>query len=161
MPKQPECIDCRAEGITTRRPAPFPGKRCATHNREVKRKRSERAWAKRIEETYGITADDYAEILAFQGGVCAICRVARGVVKRMAVEHDHATGFTRGICCGSCNALIARGRDDPEFFERAAEYLRNPPAQQVIGERVAPISGTDAEKYRGGKPRRRRRRKRK
>lgn len=158
---EPICIDCKAEGVQTRRPAPHPGKRCATHHRLVKRKRSEGAWAKRLEATYGVTPGEYAEIVELQGGACAICTTARGVTKRLALDHDHSTGYPRGALCGSCNVMIGRGRDDPEFFERAAEYLRNPPARQVVGERVVPIHGTDAEKYRGGKPRKRRTRRRK
>lgn len=158
---EPICIDCKAEGIQTRRPAPHPGKRCATHHRLMKRKRSEGSWARRIEATYGITAEEYAEVTAFQGGVCACCQVARGVAKRLSVDHSHKDGCYRGNLCGSCNVAIGRGRDDPEYFRRIADYLENPPAQQVLGRRVAPIHGTSAEKYRGGKPRKRRTRRKK
>lgn len=154
--KKKECKTCIEEGITTGRPAPHPGPRCSSHHRERKRATSEGAWAKRIEETYGISAEEYFLIIEHQGGVCAICRTARGVVKRLAVDHSHSTGQPRGAICGSCNALLGRGRDDPEFFRRAADYLEDPPAVHVIGERVAPIFGTDAEKYRGGKPRKKR-----
>lgn len=142
--------------MTTRRPAPHPGPRCATHHREFKRSKSETAWAKRIETTYGITAEEFQAILEYQGGVCAICRTARGVTKRLSLDHSHATGQPRGAICGSCNNLLGRGRDDPEFFRRAADYLEDPPAVHVIGERVAPIHGTEAEKYGGGRRRKRR-----
>lgn len=161
MAKKRECKDCLEEGITTGRPAPHPGPRCATHHRARKRATSEGAWAKRIEETYGITAEEYAEVLDYQGGVCAICQVARGVAKRLSVDHRHSNGTVSGLLCGSCNNLLGRGRDDPEFFRRAANYLEDPPAPNVIGDRVAPIHGTDKEKYRGGKPRKRRTRRKK
>lgn len=140
--------------MSTVRPAPHPGKRCATHHRLLKRKRSESAWAKRIEATYGVTAEEFAAILEHQGGVCAICQIARGVTKRLSLDHSHATGQPRGAICGSCNALLGRGRDDPEFFRRAADYLEDPPAKHVIGERVAPIHGTEAERYNSRKKRR-------
>ena len=158
---EPICKDCKSEGVQTRRPAPHPGPRCATHHRARKRATSEGAWAKRILETYGVTVDEYRAIVDYQGGVCAICQIAKGVVKRLAVDHSHATGQPRGALCGSCNNLLGRGRDDPEFFRRAADYLEDPPAVHVIGERVAPIFGTEAEKYRGGKPRKRRTRRKK
>lgn len=161
MAKKRECKICLEEGITTGRPAPHPGPRCYSHHREVKRKRSEGAWAKRIEETYGITAEDYAKVLEYQDGTCAICRVARGVAKRLSVDHRHSDGSISGLLCGSCNNLLGRGRDDPEFFRRAANYLEDPPAPHVIGKRVAPIHGTDKEKYRGGRPRKRRTRRKK
>lgn len=156
---EPICKDCKAEGVQTRRPAPHPGPRCATHHRARKRATSEGAWAKRIEATYGLTREDYFALLEYQGGTCAICKVARGVVKRLSVDHRHSNGTVSGLLCGSCNNLLGRGRDDPEFFRRAADYLEDPPAVHVIGERVAPIFGTEAEKYRGGKPRKKRRRK--
>lgn len=148
------CVDCRAEGVTTNRPAPFPGPRCATHNRAVKRKRSDTAWAKRIEATYGVTAEEFQLILEYQGGVCAICQKAKGIKKRLSLDHSHTDGQPRGALCGSCNALLGRGRDDPEFFRRAADYLEDPPAKHVIGERVAPIHGTEAERYNSRKKRR-------
>lgn len=158
---EPICKDCKAEGVQTRRPAPHPGPRCATHFRLQKRTRSEGAWAKRIEATYGLTREDYFALLEYQGGTCAICKVARGVAKRLSVDHRHSNGTVSGLLCGSCNNLLGRGRDDPEFFRRAADYLEDPPAVHVIGERVAPIFGTEAEKYRGGKPRKRRTRRKK
>ena len=44
-----------------------------------------------VERTYGLTAEQYDALLARQGGRCAICR-ARPKSKRLAVDHDHATG---------------------------------------------------------------------
>jgi hypothetical protein len=35
--------------------------------------------------------------------------------------------------------MLGHGRDDPEFFIRAAWYLRDPPARQIVGLRIAPI----------------------
>mgnify|MGYP000052924375 CR=1 FL=1 len=132
------CIDCAAEGVTTKRPAPHPGPRCATHHRLVRGERRDRAWAKRIEATYGITTDEYWAILAHQGGVCPLCRRAKGVARRLAVEHDHASGEVRAIACGPCNKILGHARDDIEFFRRCVDYLENPPARAVIGRRVVP-----------------------
>ena len=159
MAKKRECKDCLEEGITTGRPAPHPGPRCATHHRARKRATSEGAWAKRIEETYGITAEEYYAIHEAQGGRCYICQRANGNVRRLAVDHDHDTGLVRGLLCKPCNRnVLGHARDDIEYFERAIAYLQSPPAQQVLGERVAPIHGTEAEKT---KPRKRRTRKKK
>ena len=132
------CVDCVAEGVTTKRPAPHPGPRCSTHHRQVRRERGDRAWAKRIEATYGITADEYRAILAHQGGVCPLCRRAKGVARRLAVEHDHASGEVRAVACGPCNKILGHARDDIEFFRRCIDYLENPPARAVIGRRVVP-----------------------
>ena len=159
MAKKRECKTCLEEGITTNRPAPYPGPRCYSHHRVRKRATSEGAWAKRIEETYGITAEEYYEIYEAQGGYCYICRRANGKSKRLSVDHDHKDGLVRGLLCLRCNKhTLGNARDEIEYFERAIEYLKNPPARQVVGERVAPIHGTEAEKT---KPRKRRARRKK
>lgn len=45
-----------------------------------------------------------------------------------------------------CNKYtLGWARDCIEFFKRAIEYLLNPPAVQVLGERIAPV---EADKLR-------------
>lgn len=89
---------------------------------------------------YGLTADEYELIKTQQGGVCAICRRHNGSSKALAVDHDHVTGIVRGLLCGMCNKnVLGHLRDDPEAFMRGCDYLNNPPAVQVLGERIAPI----------------------
>lgn len=142
------CVDCLREGITTRRPTPWPGPRCATHHNAKTRERSSGAWGARILATYGISPAEYWRIYEFQGGRCYICQRATGKVKRLSVDHDHKTGIVRGLLCTMCNKYtLGWARDCIEFFQRAIEYLRNPPAVQVVGERVAPI---EADKVRSG-----------
>ena len=137
---QKRCIDCEKAGITSKRKTPHPGPRCATHHRQVRKARRSRTHEKWILETYGLTLAEYDAIHAHQGGKCFICQRATGERKRLSVDHDHQTGYTRGLLCLRCNRnILGHARDDIAFFERAIEYLRNPPAQQVIGERVAPI----------------------
>lgn len=134
------CVDCKAEGIKSRRKTPWPGPRCATHHRVTKQTRSTGTWAARILATYGITDDEYWEIYEFQGGRCYICQRANGKHKRLSVDHDHKTGIVRGLLCTMCNKYtLGWARDCIDFFKRAIEYLTNPPAVQVIGERIAPI----------------------
>lgn len=90
-------------------------------------------------ETYGITEEEYWEIYEHQEGYCYICRRANGRRKRLSVDHCHATGMVRGLLCTSCNRnVLGHLRDDPAALERAAEYLRTPPAPQAIGVRITP-----------------------
>ncbi|ALH46909.1 endonuclease VII [Mycobacterium phage Theia] len=146
--KQVVCKDCIEEGITTiRKPAttkagkPVPGKRCVTHERARKARTKDAAWERRLMETYGITAKEYWMIYEFQGGKCYICQRATGKGrKKLSVDHDHNTGFVRGLLCGPCNRdVVGHLRDDPEAFQRGADYLKFPPAIAVIGRRIAPI----------------------
>ena len=133
------CIDCLDEGIDTKRKAPHPGPRCATHHRIKRRARSTNTWSAHIWETYGITEEEYWEIYEHQDSHCFICRRANGKRKRLSVDHCHATGAVRGLLCTACNRnVLGHLRDSPESLERAAEYLRTPPAVQVIGLRITP-----------------------
>jgi len=80
---------------------------------------------------YGLASGEYDQIKAAQGGKCFICQRATGAARALAVDHDHATGFVRGLLCGVCNKMLGHSRDDIEFFERAIDYLNNPPAQAM------------------------------
>lgn len=123
------CKDCSPG---SKRPAPEEGPRCATHWRQEKKRRSKASHEKRVQKVYGMSDGDYDKLYAFQGGRCAICRRATGASKRLAVDHDHKTELVRGLCCSVCNSMLAHSRDDPEFFERAKNYLLEPPARMLL-----------------------------
>lgn len=84
-----------------------------------------------LRSKYGVTVEDYARMLAEQGGVCAICQRPERVRARgsdrprlLSVDHDHATGEVRGLLCHACNTAIGHLAEDPALFARAVEYLR-------------------------------------
>jgi len=141
-----QCKDCAPTTPSKRRAAPHPGPRCATHHRAVKRQRSERAHGRRLESTFGITAEEYAALYEAQGGVCYICLRANGKTKRLAVDHDHelAKGHPhpddqacryclRGLACGWCNyEVLGRLGDNPATYRRIASSLETPPARRLF-----------------------------
>lgn len=110
-----------------------PGPRCATCHRAVREARKEAAWAAGILKRYGITPEQYWALYEAQGGSCYICRRATGKVRRLAVDHDHATGWVRGLLCKPCNSILAHLRDDTLAAYRVFSYLQDPPAFDVIG----------------------------
>ncbi len=142
------CKDCVAEGITTVRKMAtkpdgtlHPGPRCVTHHRAKRKQARKQAHARRTENTYGISGEVYWELHVAQGGYCAICRKARGVVRNLAVDHDHklcddhppeqgCPRCIRGLLCSPCNTLI--GRYGVEALRRAIDYLENPPARKML-----------------------------
>lgn len=128
------CKDCKAEGISTLRPAPFPGPRCTTHHRVVVKTRKARQHERRVQDVYGLAPGDYDRLLAIQNGLCAICGPVsgrKGGTRRLSVDHDHVTGHVRGLLCMSCNDILGLYHDDPNVFIRGARYLLNPPAQDM------------------------------
>jgi len=88
-----------------------------------------------LQRRYGITAEEADEMLAAQGGTCAICEIEPAV----HVDHDHVSGRVRGMLCFNCNGGLGNFRDDPLFLYAAAEYVayhrairdrpRTPPAE--------------------------------
>lgn len=131
--KPKPCKDCQAAGRPLTRPAPHPGPRCATDHRAFRAAQKARTHDAMVQKTYGLGPGDYERLYEAQGGRCAVakCR-ATGKTKRLAVDHNHATGEVRGLLCGVHNQLIGYNQDSPEVFDSLAEYLRNPPARRVL-----------------------------
>ena len=129
MPGALACKDCGS----TSRALKAPGPRCATCQRARREATREAAWARGIMTRYGITPEQYWALYEAQGGTCYICQRATGKVRKLAVDHDHRSGFVRGLCCKPCNSTLALARDDVAFFDRAITYLITPPAFDVIG----------------------------
>lgn len=81
-----------------------------------------------LRKNFGISSAQFDEMLAAQGGVCAICerpeRAMRdGEPMSLAQDHDHATGKNRGILCGNCNKALGKFEDNPDFLRNAIVYL--------------------------------------
>lgn len=73
---------------------------------------------------YGITVEQRDELLAEQGGVCAICKTGTPPTKLgWVVDHCHSTGKVRGILCSPCNTLLGAARDNTQTLTNAIQYL--------------------------------------
>lgn len=82
----------------------------------------------RLKYDFGLTQEQYDEMFAEQGGVCAICgqpetAITRGEVIRLAVDHCHASGRVRQLLCAHCNHGLGHFRDSPERLRAAADYI--------------------------------------
>jgi hypothetical protein len=95
------------------------------------------ARADRLMSIFRITPAEYDQILTEQGGGCGICGRQPTPGKRHAVDHDHKTGFVRGLLCFMCNKRVLGARS-AEVLVKTAAYVTDPPARRVIGDRVAP-----------------------
>lgn len=138
------CIEC---GPGSRRVAKYPGPRCWSHHKQKQGTNKQARREKHVLETYGITEAEYQQIYEAQGGVCAGCRRAKGTGKyRLSVDHDHKLAeehdhpndkgcreCVRGLLCRSCNRdVLGHLRDEIDALYRFIEYLRNPPARDVL-----------------------------
>lgn len=73
----------------------------------------------KLKRDFGITYDEYKQILNEQEGRCAICgKTEEENGKMLAVDHNHETMKNRELLCSSCNILIG-------FIEKNKLDLRN------------------------------------
>lgn len=96
---------------------------------EAMRKWGQANWLKRraymLNYTYGITLEQYDELLKKQNDCCYICQKPEtDFGKKLAVDHDHSTGEIFGLLCHICNKIIIGKCRDPVIFNRASDYLK-------------------------------------
>ena len=81
-----------------------------------------------LRRRYGIGRPEFDELLAEQGGRCAIC----GGPEPQHVDHDHRNGWVRGILCFNCNGGLGQFTDDPKLLAGAYTYLKGTTWQRVL-----------------------------
>jgi hypothetical protein len=105
------------------------------HRNEVSRKfRASHPEAHRnyiLRTKYNMTQQDYDDLLAFQGGVCALCGKPPTEGHILHVDHDHETDTVRGLCHFSCNYALGRLGDTVGRIEHVLDYLNHPPARRM------------------------------
>lgn len=101
------------------------------YQRQWRHKNLNRAHSNDMKKRYGITLAEYEEMLAAQGGGCAICggqetaaHKTTQLKRRLAVDHCHVTKKVRGILCTSCNTVLGNAKDDIDILLKAVEYLQ-------------------------------------
>ena len=82
-----------------------------------------------LKHKYGITPEQYDEMLRSQNGVCAICKQPEtasraGKIKLLSVDHKHTTKQLRGLLCDGCNVALGSMHENIERLQSAIEYLK-------------------------------------
>lgn len=96
-----------------------------SHEKATKKRQSARRT--RLER-YGLTHDEYDNMIQQQQNRCLICQKtfenekAKG--RHPAVDHCHTTGVVRGILCGLCNRALGGFGDNVECLQAAILYLQ-------------------------------------
>lgn len=82
----------------------------------------------RKRQEYGISLEEYDQMLSDQNGVCAICllpeiiKSTQGRTKSLAVDHCHTTGKVRGLLCINCNTSLGHYE---KIKDSAKRYLND------------------------------------
>jgi hypothetical protein len=83
-----------------------------------------------LHKTYGITLEDWNQMLSTQKGCCAICeRPFEGLRQPPFVDHDHTTGRVRGLLCPVCNQFLGLIKDNPQAL---LNYLNPYPGWPIM-----------------------------
>jgi hypothetical protein len=121
-----KCKECSGNGYKIYREK-FPEKvkedykKWALNNKEKRKEYNKRHSLKQ----YGITIEDYNNMLKEQDFKCAICKEEIKNVTQFDVDHCHLTGIVRGILCSNCNNGLGRFKDNIEVLKNAIKYLED------------------------------------
>jgi len=74
----------------------------------------------KLNKHYGITPEQYTEMLNNQQSKCGICG---DEMSQPHVDHCHNTNKVRGLLCINCNQGIGKFKDDVDKLQRAIDYL--------------------------------------
>lgn len=78
-----------------------------------------------LRKNYGITLEYYNEMKESQNHMCKICGTdSPNNHGQFCVDHCHETGKIRGLLCDICNRGLGYFKDNVNFLESAAKYLK-------------------------------------
>jgi hypothetical protein len=78
-----------------------------------------------LKRKYGLSLEDYNKLLEEQNNKCAGCLRSAKQLKCtfLDVDHDHKTGYVRGLLCRDCNTSLGKLSSNPVILRRLADYL--------------------------------------
>ncbi len=106
---QERCKKCRAEHHQT-----------IKHLRKPQTRDDKRRY---LIQSYGISVNDYENILSSQNNSCAICGSDDWGKPSPSIDHCHSTGEVRGLLCNKCNRALGMFGDDVFNMFNAIKYL--------------------------------------
>lgn len=103
------------------------------YNRKYNQEKKSEKRATFYKNRYGLSQEDFNELMDLQNGCCAICK--QPFEGQPHVDHEHVEGFEkmpakekrkyiRGLLCDCHNRMIGQGHDNAEELENGARYLR-------------------------------------
>lgn len=72
---------------------------------------------------YGLTEQEYQQLLIDQAYRCAICLQLKEQIRDWHVDHCHESGKVRGILCHHCNLMLGNARDNILILQSGIKYL--------------------------------------
>jgi hypothetical protein len=97
--------------------------RCKALNKKWRAKQDPLYGRIRNLRLYGMTISDYDRMLEKQNGGCAICGNPPKDGKNLHVDHNHDTGYVRGLLCFRCNFGLSYFDGNVKTIENLYKYL--------------------------------------
>ncbi len=104
---------------------------CKFCNNERAKDRSYDQRRKNLLNNFGLTIEQYDQMLSDQNGVCACCKRPEihinpktKMVQPLSVDHDHRTGKVRALLCHSCNTAYGQLKEDENRILSLLNYHR-------------------------------------
>lgn len=114
-----ECRNCRSDYVKKYRL--IHGDEMRQKNKEWEIKNPNKRRNSMYKGNYGITLDQYEEMVKIQEGKCLLCdKVPKG---RLCIDHCHKNGRIRGLLCRSCNGALGVLGETLESIKKVERYL--------------------------------------
>ncbi len=81
---------------------------------------------KNLKHRYGITLDQYNEMLERQGNKCACCGAPKSTglsSEVLVVDHCHKTGDIRDLLCNDCNIVLGIVKESKKHLNLLIDYI--------------------------------------
>lgn len=129
-----QCNKCRCLNDTVRWDNLSKEERLRRARKYEANKSVPRRW-RRIKRLYGLSKQDYDDLLHRQGGGCALCSSSdtKTIVGVFYVDRCHETGRIRGLLCLDCNMALGKLGDTPDRIARVLEYVSGAPSCDDCG----------------------------
>lgn len=87
----------------------------------------ERVRYNKIKRIYGLTKEQFEEMLKQQNNCCATCGIKDTDTKSgyLVIDHCHTTGKVRGLLCNPCNTAIGLLKENKQTIGNLVRYLFN------------------------------------
>lgn len=94
-------------------------------SKKWKLKNKEKIRDQNLRRMYGITSEDYNNLLKSQDNSCKICLIpTEDLNRKLVVDHCHKTGKIRGLLCMNCNKSLGLLKDSTNTVENMLNYLK-------------------------------------
>ena len=128
------CMECKVEKYATEfyirnKKTMRRHSRCKTCDIARVRKRHqdnpERTKNNDLKRLYGITLNEYNQMLVEQENRCKTCGTTNpgGKYGKFMVDHCHITNKVRGLLCKSCNIALGEIKDNRQTLLNMLQYL--------------------------------------